>query len=376
MVVRAGFHGTVGQPSAQVIDGSLLFDGSSTYLKRTPLSSGNRRTFTISFWAKYSKNQTSDQFWAGTGINDNWRARARSDGDVRLQVYNSGSNDANEKTAAFFRDTGWYHFVYAVDTTQSTANDRQKIYVNGVLQDVASGGSNPSENLKVDVNHTNEHRIGAGDDGSGNSLNYYWAGRMSQVYLIDGQALEPENFGFTDPLTNTWKPKKFNVPKADDTILVGSPTYASSDFKTEGNKTSDQTGLSFGAWTSYTGAETKIFKNSTDTVFTLNLYLTNGTTDRLLWYSNNLTDWTFVGNTNPNRYYQLSGFKYYATSEGSGSTTLEAISKNGPNSFYLPMDGNSPIGEDKSGNGNDWTAVNFGGSVALIIQKYLVQGLF
>ena len=29
------------------------------------------------------------------------------------------------------------------------------------------------------------------------------------------------------------------------------------------------------------------------------------------------------------------------------------------------MDGNSPIGEDKSGNGNDWTPVNFGGSVAL-----------
>jgi hypothetical protein len=33
--------------------------------------------------------------------------------------------------------------------------------------------------------------------------------------------------------------------------------------------------------------------------------------------------------------------------------------------FYLPMDGNSPIGQDKSGNGNDWTPVNFGGSVAL-----------
>ena len=84
-IARAGFHGTVGQPSAQVIDGSLLFDGSSTYLKRTPSSSGNRRTFTISLWAKYSKNQTSDQFWAGTGINDNWRVRGNSDGDVRLK---------------------------------------------------------------------------------------------------------------------------------------------------------------------------------------------------------------------------------------------------------------------------------------------------
>ena len=34
----------------------------------------------------------------------------------------------------------------------------------------------------------------------------------------------------------------------------------------------------------------------------------------------------------------------------------------GTNSFYLPLDGNSPIGKDKSGKGNDFTPVNFGGS--------------
>ena len=35
------------------------------------------------------------------------------------------------------------------------------------------------------------------------------------------------------------------------------------------------------------------------------------------------------------------------------------------NSFYLPFDGNSPIGQDQSGNGNNYTPVNFGGSVEL-----------
>ena len=34
----------------------------------------------------------------------------------------------------------------------------------------------------------------------------------------------------------------------------------------------------------------------------------------------------------------------------------------GTNGFYLPMDGNSPIGQDQSGRGNNWTPVNFGGS--------------
>ena len=37
----------------------------------------------------------------------------------------------------------------------------------------------------------------------------------------------------------------------------------------------------------------------------------------------------------------------------------------GTNGFYLPMDGNSPIGQDKSGNGNDWTPVNFSGSTGV-----------
>ena len=56
MVLRAGFHGTVGQPSAQVIDGSLKFDdGLSQYLNRTPSSSGNLTSWTFSFWIKLNK---------------------------------------------------------------------------------------------------------------------------------------------------------------------------------------------------------------------------------------------------------------------------------------------------------------------------------
>ena len=32
---------------------------------------------------------------------------------------------------------------------------------------------------------------------------------MTQCYFIDGQTLGPVGFGFTDPLTNTWRPKKY-----------------------------------------------------------------------------------------------------------------------------------------------------------------------
>ena len=57
--VRAlqGLQGTVGQPTAQIINGSLSFKPSawnsgSQRLERTPGSSGNRRTWTWSGWVK------------------------------------------------------------------------------------------------------------------------------------------------------------------------------------------------------------------------------------------------------------------------------------------------------------------------------------
>ena len=37
----------------------------------------------------------------------------------------------------------------------------------------------------------------------------------------------------------------------------------------------------------------------------------------------------------------------------------------GTNGFYLPMDGRSPVGEDRSGKGNNFTPKGFGGSVSL-----------
>ena len=40
---------------------------------------------------------------------------------------------------------------------------------------------------------------------------------MAEVYLIDGQALSPSEFGFTDPLINTWRPKKFTGSYIVDT---------------------------------------------------------------------------------------------------------------------------------------------------------------
>ena len=223
---------------AQVIDGSLKFNGpANTALEKTFSSAGNRTSWTWSCWVKRDLIvATSQVIFGGYGAqtNDGW-----------LEIGINSTNAAWFTTSgisaysgtALRRDTGgWYHFFSTYD------GSTLKIYINNNLDLSYSFSGNRG------ININNRHRIGQTPI---NSVNRPLYGRLSQCYFIDGQVLTPESFAYTDPLTNTWRPKK------------------------------------------YTG--------------------------------------TFTGT----------------------------------NTFYLPLDGNSPIGEDKSGRGNNWTPVNFGGSNSL-----------
>ena len=207
MALRAGFHGTVGQPSAQIIDGSLKFDaGKSEHLKRTPGSTGNRKTWTWSGWIKRSVfGADKFIFSAGSDASNQHYLRFKSNNTLEATEKISDSTQSSLITNAVHRDTGWYHLVYVFDSTQSTSSDRVCLYVNGVKQTSLSTNTYPSQNHQSYINNTSAHYIGSSPIPSA-----YYDGSISQVYLIDGAALGPENFGFTDPLTNTWRPKKYN----------------------------------------------------------------------------------------------------------------------------------------------------------------------
>ena len=102
------------------------------------------------------------------------------------------------KLVPFSGDTnGWYHLVVRHD---ENASPKAKLYINGQLQVLASNLS-----TSTGINNNIEHRIGHEVYNDRKPFD----GAMSQCYFIDGQSLGPENFGFTDPLTNTWKPKKY-----------------------------------------------------------------------------------------------------------------------------------------------------------------------
>ena len=211
MSVRAGFHGTVGQPTAQVIAGGLKFqDDNSAYLSRTPSSAGNRKTWTFSCWVKRSEIGSiyPALLSAGSASGDTgfFQITFESDEFSAFMRHSSGTN--YYYTNALLRDiSSWYHLVVAMDTTQSAEADRLKMYINGV-EPTYRNKSVPSQDQTFLVNNTSLHQIGATKN-IGGTTSLFLPGYLSNVYLIDGQALNASYFGFTDPLTNTWRPKKY-----------------------------------------------------------------------------------------------------------------------------------------------------------------------
>jgi hypothetical protein len=174
----------------------------STYLSRTPASTGNRKTFTISCWLKRSNLGGGKII---TGINDGVAPYARiffDTNDVLKIEDDNGSTVTNIVTNRKFRDvSAWYHLVIAYDTTQATASDRVKMYVNGVQETSFSSSTYPSQNFDTEYNKAST-ALNIGKFSSS-----YYDGSMSHVHLIDGTAYDASAFGETDSTTGIWKAK-------------------------------------------------------------------------------------------------------------------------------------------------------------------------
>lgn len=176
----------------------------STYLSRTPASSGNRRTFTTSVWVKRANLTRGFLFfaWDGSLYTDSSMLNFSFNTDNTLNVETGATN--LRTTTQVFRDTSaWYHIVFSCDTTQATASNRLKLYVNGSEVTAFSTNVNVTQNTDMGWNHTFLARLG-----SSVSANYF-DGCMANYYNIDGTALTPSSFGETDATTGIWKPKLY-----------------------------------------------------------------------------------------------------------------------------------------------------------------------
>jgi hypothetical protein len=193
------------------ISRSVRFRSSaSAYLNRTPAVASNRRTMTLSMWQKrgeFASSQEPAIMWAGTNSSNYTLFRwgdgvgdANSKFKLNLNMY-TGSTNINLVTTPIYRDpSAWYHIVLSIDTTQATAANRVRLYINGTEVTSFSSASYPSQNLDLLFNSVIAHEIGRFNFGS------YLDGYMTEVNFVDGQQLTPSSFGTTDPLTGVWEP--------------------------------------------------------------------------------------------------------------------------------------------------------------------------
>ena len=200
---RLFLPGLIPAQAATQIGNSLRFTpASSQYFNRTPGSAGDRQKFTISMWVKRSGLGAQQAFYyAGAGSN----FELGFDASDKLFLYDTAV--AQKYSTAVFRDpSAWYHIVAAVDTTQGTASNRNRIYVNGVEVTSFSTNTDYSQNYTSEVNNSSVQYIGR----ISGSVSQLIDGYVSDFYMVDGQALTPSSFGETDSTTGAWQPKAYS----------------------------------------------------------------------------------------------------------------------------------------------------------------------
>jgi hypothetical protein len=176
----------------------------SEFFNYTISSAGSRTTGTVSMWIKRSSLGTLQYLWEqGDTDNDNGRIFARFGTDDTLRV--AGGSTVFLNTNRVFRDTSaWMHIVVAIDTTSGTADNRARIYVNGVEETSFSTRNNFSQNDNTGMNFEKQFiGLSIADESSFQSFNGY----MCEVVIQDGVASAPTEFGEFDSATGIWIPK-------------------------------------------------------------------------------------------------------------------------------------------------------------------------
>jgi len=182
----------------------------SENLYRNLNASTSTTKFTHSMWVKRTE-LTNAQLLYMRGVAGNEATLLRfsneSGYEHGLQIdIGASSTNARSVTTRKFRDTSaWYHIVLAVDTTQSTAANRRRLYVNGVEETVFGMSNLPSQNFAMEVSSA-KHRYGAYND----TENYApFSGYIAECHYIDGSQLDASSFGESDEDSGIWKPKQY-----------------------------------------------------------------------------------------------------------------------------------------------------------------------
>jgi hypothetical protein len=212
----------------------------SAYLNRTLGTPTNNKIWTLNLWLKIGTIAGGGKIFS-TNVANTPFSSFYYDTNANLTFYEyTGTNYVLTTTQVFRDPSAWYMFTIVMDTTQATASNRTKFYVNGTQITSFSSASYVPQNTNTTANSAVATFIGQ----QGNSGGYF-DGYLAEVNFIDGQALTPSSFGSTNALTGVWQPARytgtygtngFYLPFTDNSALTTSSNVGlGKDFSGNGN---------------------------------------------------------------------------------------------------------------------------------------------
>jgi hypothetical protein len=187
-----------------------LNQASSDYLNRTNGSSTGK-IWTFSCWFKICDPGDTNMniFNVSSDANNTTyvEVAAKSQNGLDVQVRNGeGTTYIRRRSSAILRDvSAWYNVIVIFDSTNSTADDRIKVFLNG------SRITSFQENVgTVDADYVTQIGVSgaAVEIGRNTSAAHYYDGYLAEMVLVDGTALSTTDLGEFDSDSPTiWKPK-------------------------------------------------------------------------------------------------------------------------------------------------------------------------
>jgi hypothetical protein len=181
-------------------------DGSNCQMRRASVDGGDQDKFTLSMWIKRGVITTSFPrlFTSRASSDDRFEIYFGSNDSLYIEGVDNGTATLMLNTNRKFRDpSAWFHFLLAVDTDQSTASNRAKLWINGVQETSFATETYPSQDGNIGINTSSFPIRIAEEDANGVDFDGY----LTEIVFLDGVQKTNTDFGeFDSDSPNIWKP--------------------------------------------------------------------------------------------------------------------------------------------------------------------------
>ena len=200
---------------------------SHTYSSEATATSDNSsdsavyRKATISFWVKFIETNDSDQqvfiSQSNSGQTEVFSVFAHGTDDQVFVIIDPSGSDNNRQfkfSKGLLSTQNWSNVVINLDTNNSTAADRMKVWINGnavTNTDTSRPYTNMSQGQALNLFRDEQLMIGHLSPGDTYNSVYNFNSYLAEFHVIDGSAKTPDNFGQVDTSTNRWVPKDYKT---------------------------------------------------------------------------------------------------------------------------------------------------------------------